>query len=801
MVNTIRIKRRAAGGAAGPPAGLANAELAFNEQDNTLYYGKGGTPAAAASVIAVVTAGAGGGNVSNSGTPVNGQLAQWIDATHIQGINTSILNIPAPSTTTPAMDGTAAVGTGTTYARNDHIHPTDTSRASTAIFTSTVNGLAPSSGGGTVNYLRADGTWATPPGGGGGIPDAPSSITDDFNRANGGLGANWTDSSDLAVSQGGSLQISGNQVVSSPTNINFVSFYSGAPFPNDQYAQATIIGGITGYSTAGVVVRHQGSGRSSFYVFIGYPLTTPAQVAYFRCDNGTWTALASNNAPVNSGSILKLRVVGSTLTGSVDGVDQPSVTDTTYASGFPGIHCRSGAADNFQAGSIIYGRSNNAWVNLAASFQPLLTPAALTAVNDTNVTLTLGGTPATALLQATSVTVGWTGTLAATRLNANVVQAVVNDTNVTGSIASQVLTLGWTGLLAAARFPALTGDVTTAGGALATTLATVNSNIGTFQGITVNAKGLVTAAVAQGYLTANQIVTLSGDVTGSGATAITATIAPNAVTNAKLATAPPNSFKANPSASTGNVGDISGTVATAMLNVFSSTLQGLVPASGGGTTNYLRADGTFAAPPGGAAPALPTQQIFLSGSGTYTTPTSPVCRRLEVTLVGGGASGCSGVAGTAGGNTTFGSATAGGGGASPNNYTAGTPGTASGGTQNITGGWGTDGGTLVGGVNCAGSPGGATIFGGAGGGGQVRGGTNAAANTGAGGGGGYASTAATTNPGAGGSSGGAVKWWINSPSATYSYSVGAGGTGPAAALNVGAGGNGAAGVIIVREFY
>ena len=34
-----------------------------------------------------------------------------------------------PSSTTPAMDGTAAVGTSTDYARADHVHPTDTSRA------------------------------------------------------------------------------------------------------------------------------------------------------------------------------------------------------------------------------------------------------------------------------------------------------------------------------------------------------------------------------------------------------------------------------------------------------------------------------------------------------------------------------------------------------------------------------------------------------------------------------------------------------------------------------------------------
>ena len=45
-----------------------------------------------------------------------------------------------------------------------------------------------------------------------------------------------------------------------------------------------------------------------------------------------------------------------------------------------------------------------------------ITGAALTRVDDTNVTLTLGGTPTLALLQATSLTLGWTGTLADGRI-------------------------------------------------------------------------------------------------------------------------------------------------------------------------------------------------------------------------------------------------------------------------------------------------------------------------------------------------------------------------------------------------
>jgi hypothetical protein len=48
--------------------------------------------------------------------------------------------------------------------------------------------------------------------------------------------------------------------------------------------------------------------------------------------------------------------------------------------------------------------------------QGTITPSALTKTDDTNVTLTLGGTPTTSLLQAVSLTLGWTGTLADGRI-------------------------------------------------------------------------------------------------------------------------------------------------------------------------------------------------------------------------------------------------------------------------------------------------------------------------------------------------------------------------------------------------
>jgi hypothetical protein len=60
MANTVRIKRRAAGGAAGAPSSLENAELAFNEQDDTLYYGEGtgGAGGSATTILAIGGSGA-----------------------------------------------------------------------------------------------------------------------------------------------------------------------------------------------------------------------------------------------------------------------------------------------------------------------------------------------------------------------------------------------------------------------------------------------------------------------------------------------------------------------------------------------------------------------------------------------------------------------------------------------------------------------------------------------------------------------------------------------------------------------
>jgi hypothetical protein len=60
----------------------------------------------------------------------------------------------------------------------------------------------------------------------------------------------------------------------------------------------------------------------------------------------------------------------------------------------------------------------------------------------------------------------------------------------------------------------------------------------------------------------------------------------------------------------GSIEELNGTSVTTILDVFTSTLKGLVPASGGGSTNFLRADGVFAPFPGTGVDNLNTGSGF-----------------------------------------------------------------------------------------------------------------------------------------------------------------------------------------------
>lgn len=74
---------------------------------------------------------------------------------------------------------------------------------------------------------------------------------------------------------------------------------------------------------------------------------------------------------------------------------------------------------------------------------------------------------------------------------------------------------------------------------------------------------------------------------------------------------------------------------TALGNTFTSTLKGLVPASGGGTTNFLRADGTWAAPSGGGSSLREqTLTLFDNVSAIYSYYYARVAQTVTVYAIG-----------------------------------------------------------------------------------------------------------------------------------------------------------------------
>lgn len=131
-------------------------------------------------------------------------------------------------------------------------------------------------------------------------------------------------------------------------------------------------------------------------------------------------------------------------------------------------------------------------------------------------------------------------------------------------------------------------------------------------------------------------VSISGDLTVTNAGI--SSIGTNKVTNAKSAQMAAHTYKGNNTGSTANAADITSTQLTADLNQFTSSLQGLTPSSGGGTANFLRADGTFATPPGTGVTAVSVASAngFTGSSSGGSTPALTLTTSISGVLKGNG---------------------------------------------------------------------------------------------------------------------------------------------------------------------
>jgi hypothetical protein len=110
-----------------------------------------------------------------------------------------------------------------------------------------------------------------------------------------------------------------------------------------------------------------------------------------------------------------------------------------------------------------------------------------------------------------------------------------------------------------------------------------------------------------------------GDITTSN-NGSTWTIDNDAVTLAKVQNISGLRILGRSASTTGDVTQLTEADVRTMMSTFSTTAKGLVPISPGGTTDFLRADGTFATPPTGSSPGVFTSTVNglvpASGGGT-----------------------------------------------------------------------------------------------------------------------------------------------------------------------------------------
>lgn len=175
----------------------------------------------------------------------------------------------------------------------------------------------------------------------------------------------------------------------------------------------------------------------------------------------TDVTVASNGAVSLAGSLTVTGTVsgpGSGLTAlNATNLASGTVPDARFPATLPAVsgvnltNLNMGAA---ASGTLAVGRGGTGVTSLGT----------ISRTDDTNVTLTLGGTPANSTIQNVSFTMGWTGQLAVARGGTGVSSlgniTRVDDTNVTltlggtptgAVINSTSFTLGWTGVLSVAR--------------------------------------------------------------------------------------------------------------------------------------------------------------------------------------------------------------------------------------------------------------------------------------------------------------------------------------------------------------
>ena len=166
-----------------------------------------------------------------------------------------------------------------------------------------------------------------------GDTQAGGSVSDNFTRANGSLGADWTD-----MSVGG-LAISNDAVIGTQASANSGDIYTGQTFGSDQFSQIELTSTqLSGGQWIGPAVRAQDGGQDLYLGIYWWNNGNP-ELMLFKLVNGNWTQLGSAHpsGALAAGTQLNLTVTGSTLSFSENGVVEVTATDTSLTGGAPAI--------------------------------------------------------------------------------------------------------------------------------------------------------------------------------------------------------------------------------------------------------------------------------------------------------------------------------------------------------------------------------------------------------------------------------------------------------------------------------
>ena len=173
--------------------------------------------------------------------------------------------------------------------------------------------------------------------------------TDNFNRSNGAIGANWTALGNASSNPGFLVQANACKANTSPGGgVSAFAVWNADTFGDDHFAEATFAS--SGNMGLCVRMRDNGSARADGYVWRFNNGTIS------RVNGGTLTALTTGLSVPAVGSICRLTVSGSGLVPLDDGVALGLVTDSTFTTGgAPGIFGTSGNAgtlDDWQGDNV-----------------------------------------------------------------------------------------------------------------------------------------------------------------------------------------------------------------------------------------------------------------------------------------------------------------------------------------------------------------------------------------------------------------------------------------------------------------